>query len=1211
MSEDDDGNDLELGVYDNATYWARFGPEATLGQAELDYLDGRSVKEDDEAEQHKAEDGQQDLLNEEMLDFEAHGNSSSSSEDTADEADAPEARPQLQPPPPEAPPAQQAPKRQRLSYKQPPPPAYAEPEPPLMQPQAASMKRPASKMKRPASKPEPPAPLPPPDAAPPHTAPPPASSGRKRPASQRDPRPNELCTGFNGTACRFSTTEAGNAARMHPDRHEQQCFFCNKDKMEAASKMTRQNRLTMALKKLRAMGEQLCEDALDRVRLFLGNDVAEDFARRSGARPAPPRVPRPPAADWTALLEHRQPIGAELKRKEREEYSKAVKRDQRVARRKLFFPDRLMKRAGEAQEEEEREAVARSGQVVDLADNDVGLPRPTDQDGQMVEMWCKQGSWAMCEKCHSICPRPLQPVDLRRAAKGTISQCTACKHKEYVPQPEHVPRPLRGLKEKVIEALRPLEISTGPYERAPNGYRTHTAMFQTHWKEISVLGQIAQLRKRRDRRAAREACDYLMGAADSAYASFIERHEQFLAKHGKHADLKRRRRPLRSMEEEGLECCLWPHLYWHRNLCETVARAAHEARRGRRPGRRRSVMDSSDEEEAVGLERNGEEGMEDQEEGEEEGEEGGPAAANIETSRQGRIRRGFLRKVLSPVMGYGADYQLLHFVYDLSIWTTVGTKKNLANRNGVALRHMLKGCAWTPQYWRIRHQALIDMQRQCGNATLFRTRAPYERTFPYHQWIMHEQAALGRPRMHLAMAETLHMAHVLLQLDKGYICGDMARTGRQDRTWTGHVLGPADGSNTSTVVGHVTRLEFQDGKRKRATQKYHGRGTVHSHSLDYLENVEAIGLEHKLGATVPAQDAEPFLHGLVMDSQCDYKDSKLPVREEPSAWDPETKKALLQHRPEDKDLHLRAYMRPTMPITKCHEDVQQADGNGNTARYVATYSSKFSNSMGTEWLSGDASDYSTAAGVLRRHRPLEPEMILTLAQERFPQFDVSGTILDIMAPGLDPEKKPPYVERYEQAAWRRDGMPLIEFLRKSNNDGSIINYIQEKHKQQAMEEVRALLKEDSKAFAKQRQQLLSRFNQSKKELKRQGQPKQALDDFLREQGFDGITKEAFANDYVCRGEKLVAATTYSMLNDKYYGQWLVLFQPFRQVEQFAAEAPEVMEKVQEHAPRPGLLGERCPHQGRHGIGSPQQGPHRHHPQQGEGPEARRGALPVR
>ena len=1160
MSEDDDDNDSELGVYNNATYWARFGPEATLDQAELDYLDGHSVEEGDEAEENKVEDGEHSLLDEEMMDFEEHANhSSSSSDETPDEEDASDAEPQPQRLAPEEQPAQQAPKRQRLSYKQPPPPAYTdcEPIPPPLRP--AGTKRPASKMKRPASRAEPPPPLPAPDAAPPA-----ATSSKKRPASQRGTWPNELCSGFNGTACSFSTTAAGEAARVQPHRKEEQCIFCNRDNMESASKMARQNRLTVALKKLRAMNEQVFDDALGRVRLFLGNDVAEDFARRAGARPAPPPVPRPPATDWTTLLEHRQAAGAELKPKEREEYKKAVKRDQRVARRKLFFPDKLMKRAGEAQEAEEREVVASSGQVIDLADNDVGLPVPTDKDGQMVESWCKQGSWVMCEKCHSLCPRPLQPVDLRREAKGTIppSQCPACKHNEYVLQPEHVPRPLRRLKEKVIEALRPLAISTGPHERAPNGYRTHTAMFQTHWKEISVLDQIAQLRKRRDRRATRAAYDYLMGAADSAYASFIERHEQFLAKHGKHAGLKRRRRPLRSMEEEGLECCLWPHLYWHRNLCETVARAAHESRRGRRPGRRRSVMESSDEEEDVGLGGNEAEGLEEQGEEAAEDEGGEAAAANIETSTLGRIKRGYIRKVLSPVMGYGADYQLLHFVYDLSIWTTVGTKKNLSNRNGVALRHMLKGCAWTPEYWRIRHQALIDMQRQCGNATLFRTRAPYERTFPYHQWIMHEQAALGRPRMLLAVAETLHMAHVLLQLDKGYICGD--KTGRQDCTWTGHVLGPADGSNTSTVVGHVTRLEFQDGKGKRATQKYHGRGTVHSHSLDHLENVEAIGLEHKLGTTVPAQDADPFLHGLVMDSQCDYKDSKLPVREEPSAWDPETKKALLQHRPEDKDLRLRTYMRPTMPITKCHEDVQQADGNGNTARYVATYSSKFSNSMGTEWLSGDASDYSTAAGVLRRHRPLEPEMILTLAQERFPQFEVSGTILDIMAPSLDTEAKPQHVERYEQAAWRRDDMPLIEFLRKSNKDGSIINYIQEKHKQQAMEEVRAFLGEDGKAFAKQRKQLLSRYNQHKKELKRRGQPKQPLEEFLQEQGFDGITSlAAFANNYACRGEKLVAATTYSMLNDKYYGQWLVLFRPFRRLVQFTEEALEVMEKVPE------------------------------------------------
>ena len=110
----------------------------------------------------------------------------------------------------------------------------------------------------------------------------------------------------------------------------------------------------------------------------------------------------------------------------------------------------------------------------------------------------------------------------------------------------------------------------------------------------------------------------------------------------------------------------------------------------------------------------------------------------IVCSKEGRIKHSFMRKVFSPVIGYSGEYELLHFVYDLSMWTTVGTKKNVGNRYGISLRLILKNCPWTAQYWRIRHQAVIDMQRQCGNATLFRTRAPYEKSAPYHQWIMRE-----------------------------------------------------------------------------------------------------------------------------------------------------------------------------------------------------------------------------------------------------------------------------------------------------------------------------------------------------------------------------------------------------------------------------------------------------------------------------------------
>ena len=1147
--DSDDGNNSELGVYDAATYWARFGPEAALETAELDHLDGQLPESQDAGgEVTGAEDEDMSPVGEPNV---SSSEGSSDDDEAALEGaavDAPmeevagaEAEHIAEAEQAAAAPAEQQPKRRRLRGKQPPPPAYALPAP--QEPEAKS-----------------------------DEAPPPPES-MKRPAAKMKRRArNEVCAGYDDEACCFSTAEAGEPARVHADRGEQHCLLCDKDKMERASKMTRRNTLTMTLKKLKALRADVFEQALARVKLFLGEDVAEDFAKRAGARPRPPARPparpRRPATDWQALLEHRQPIQRALKPKEQEEFSKAVKRDQRVARRKLFFPEKLLKRAGAAEERDELEAVRQAGEVEDLAENDVGLPKPTEREAAMVENWCKQGSWAMCEKCHSMCPRPLQPVDLRQLHKGTISakQCTACRNNEYVPQPEHVPGPLRNLKPKVLRALRPMEISTGPFERAPHGYRVHTAIFQTHWTPTSVVDQIEALRKRQDRRAARAAYEHLMADANSAYAEFIQKHDKFLAKYGDNAEESRRRRPLRSMEEEGLECCLWPHLYWHKNLCETVARATHEARRGRKPGRRRSATDSSSEE-AEGNEGNADEAgaPEDQAEDALEGEEEEDGAVEIEEGKQGRIKRGFMRKVLSPIMGYGADYELLHFVYDLSLWTTVGTKRNLASRHGVALRHMLKGCPWTPEYWRVRHQAVIDMQRQCGNADLFRTRAPYERTFPYHRWVMHEQAALGKPRMHLPMAETLHMAHALMQLDKGYICGSMAHSGRQDRNWRGHVLGPADPrSSLSTVTGHVTRLEFQDGKRKRASQKYHGRGTVHSHSLDFLENVAAIGLERKLQATVPPKDAEPFMHGLVLDSQCDYKDSKLPIREEPSVYDPVAGKVLLRHTEADKDLHIRTYMKPTMAITKCHEDVQQGDGNGAVLHYVATYNTKFSSSMDREWLSGEASDYSTAAGLLHRHKPLEPEMTLTMAQERFSQFNISGTILDVMAPSLEADPKPAFVERYEEASWRREGMPLIEFLRKSNKDGDIIHHIQEKHKKQAMAELQAQLGEDDKVFAKRRQRLLSHYRLRQQELKRQGRPKQPLEEFLQQEGFHGITAlKAFANGYVCRGEKLVAATTHSMLNDKYYGQWLAMHKPFNRLEQFVEEAPEVLEKVPE------------------------------------------------
>ena len=151
-----------------------------------------------------------------------------------------------------------------------------------------------------------------------------------------------------------------------------------------------------------------------------------------------------PKEAWERHLQHRQSVGRELKEKEKLEYDALVRRDQRVARRKFFFPEKMLARAGEEAEAAEKAAVAEAcGEVGHVAPNDTDLPRPSDDKGKMIENWCKHGSWGMCEKCHSMCPRKLEPMDLKRVRPATIpaSQCTACEHGEYVPQPEHVPVP--------------------------------------------------------------------------------------------------------------------------------------------------------------------------------------------------------------------------------------------------------------------------------------------------------------------------------------------------------------------------------------------------------------------------------------------------------------------------------------------------------------------------------------------------------------------------------------------------------------------------------------------------------------------------------------------------------------------------------------------------------------------------------------------------
>ena len=64
----------------------------------------------------------------------------------------------------------------------------------------------------------------------------------------------------------------------------------------------------------------------------------------------------------------------------------------------------------------------------------------------------------------------------------------------------------------------------------------------------------------------------------------------------------------------------------------------------------------------------------------------------------------------------------------------------------IPLRLVLKGKTFSPLYFKTRHTALLDLQRQCGHPQIFKTMAPWEPSFPYHAWILNEMAQAGRRR---------------------------------------------------------------------------------------------------------------------------------------------------------------------------------------------------------------------------------------------------------------------------------------------------------------------------------------------------------------------------------------------------------------------------------------------------------------------------------
>ena len=950
----------------------------------------------------------------------------------------------------------------------------------------------------------------------PHSDPGPPQQEAPQRKRQRRRHSNEDCPGQDGVACIFSLQAStfGQAARV---RHgEVACTWCTPRQLgEQLQDSHRRKNITRALR-LWSDAEQAA--VLD---LAWGRLPADSHAGLRRALARPPRAKAAVAArraaitaaqSWSTLLSNRVTLGLPMPA-EAEAIYRAKRKD------------------------DERRLRAKFGPVLDArAEGDESWRSPL---ATRFESWCRENSWVLCEQCHRLEQRSLQERDITgaRPTKHTVLRCRYCRTGSGYPtvSPDLIPKELQNLSTDALWALRPLTPDVGPPVFAKHGYRVHTDMIRFWWRPQTVEAQLRMLKHDEDRTAARAAFRYLMDAADSSYAKFVHMHSQFLRRNrarltGEAHDCLLRL-PRRALEEEGLECAVWPHLYPRTCMCETHIRRADVRRRDRLGAQQVSALAST----VAGADSHSDsEDTADPAEVVSE-EEGAEAAAPLNFARPGRnsAKSAYLAKVLGPILGYGADYELFQFVYDLWLWSALGAKKNTVE---APLRVAMAGYSFSPEYWQTRHAGLIDVVKQLGLPAIFLTVAPYEWSFPFHSWVEDEMAKLLRARLRLPAAETLHIAHVLAQAAQGLLTGANGRSaaqGRADRPpWRSHVFAAKDGSGRRTVVNFFGRLEYQDGKRRRyvnaqeaAAQFYHGRGTVHLHLLVWLQHVEAVRLEDSLSATVPADN--PAMASLIEGSQRSWTGSGWPEEPGPSRYDASAQVLRLHHSASDfcrfdaagNPEGVRGYVKDLLASLQCHVDVQMTDGRGMLLKYVSGYVPKFSDSFTTEWLADACSDYAVARRVLTDYHPLEPEMILQLAMQWFPQCFAGSTLQRFRVPVPWEAELPERVEQYMASRWRAADMPLADYLRRTNASGGIHRAFQRRYKQ-AVAQTTAVEGADAA---------------------------EALESL-----------EAWVNGAPLQGDVAVAAIYLSRYNDRYYGQWVLMNVPFRSLRELERRELELV-----------------------------------------------------
>jgi len=279
-------------------------------------------------------------------------------------------------------------------------------------------------------------------------------------------------------------------------------------------------------------------------------------------------------------------------------------------------------------------------------------------------------------------------------------------------------------------------------------------------------------------------------------------------------------------------------------------------------------------------------------------------------------KRSFLFKILSSVMDYGDSFKLLRFHYGRWLYKTVSGAIESAKRFSCNPGTALDSKAFTPGYWQWQHAYLLDAVRQLGPPNIFITISPYEWTFPKPIWLVKRMHALGLSATHLPTLETIHIAHVLQELLRGYI------SGRGSCAWKDHLRANYHQKSVPNVKTYFYRFEFQQ------------RGTLHVHYIAWLHKTTVLDIK-RIAAHVPTVD-ETFAKTVYLCQKSTKPNPTLHVHDGPTEIDSENDTITLHRTSQDNDLNVRAYIDTIGHALKCSMDVQFTDRNGMLLRYVSS-----------------------------------------------------------------------------------------------------------------------------------------------------------------------------------------------------------------------------------------------------------------------------------